>query len=293
MKKQLLIIILLLPILIAGCSSKQDSVTTLEPEGTTEVVVTPEPTPEPTPKPTLEPTPTPDPYTYEDELALTYGYTNNRSEASLHNMELAIEKVDGYKIMPGEVFSFNDTVGPTTEVNGYEKAEVFASYPDDEVFQPGGGVNIVASTLYCSALYGALDPVERHQHYYWLNADSFLKWGYDAYVCNDGVDDVYDMKISNPFDAPVLIKAYIDYDSQKLYVGLYGTNPEGLVGKPHHSLTSYYLPGFDWVCDRFTNDMARDIYDNNGFVRTDDLHEFDFGPDGDIYYHRHPLDYVW
>lgn len=291
-RKAAVAMVLLAAMLLGGCGNQKVDP---EPAMTEAPAATPSPTPEPTPtpSPTPEPTPTPDPYTYEDEIASVYGYLNNRSEASLHNIELIVEKLDGTKIQPGEVFSFNEAVGPTTAENGFEEAEVYASYPDDEVYREGGGASLVASVIYCSALYGALTPVERTQHYYWINADSYLRWGCDAYVCNDGVNDVYDMKISNPFPTAVMLKLRMDRDEEKLWVDIFGANPDGVYGVPKHNLTSYYLEAADWVCDRFINKMSRDVYNNAGWLRTDDLNEFDFGIDGDVYYHRHPNDYVW
>lgn len=252
---------------------------------------TPAQTPEPTPAPTPEPTQ--DPYSYDDLIASVYGYTNNRSDESLFNIDLICEKIDGLKIMPGEVFSFNETVGKTTEDNGFKLAEVYASYKDEEVYQYGGGASLVASTLYCAGLYGVLTPVERYQHHFYLTANGYLQWGSDAYVCNDGQNDTVDMKIKNAFSCPVMIKAWNDRDSEKIHVEIYGTNPDKLRGEPRHSLTSYYLQGADWVNDRFSNEETRVVYDSQGILREDDLHEFDKGPDGDIYYYRHLQDYVW
>ena len=300
MMKRTIPVILILCVILSACGSGRK--TTDTPINKTDVQATeavatpaptPEPTPAPTPSPTPEPTPTPDPYSYDDLLASVYGYTNNRSEDSMYNIELACSKLDGLKIMPGETFSFNDAVGPTTEENGFRKAEVYASYEEDEVYQYGGGASLVASTLYCAGLYGVLNPAERYQHYYWLNASGFLRWGSDAYVCSDGENETVDMKLTNPYSYPVLIKAYNEPAEEKIFVELYGTNPDGLYGTPVHDLTSYYLQGADWVCDRFTNHETRDVFNSQGRVRTDDLHEFDRAYDGDEYYHRHPHDYVW
>ena len=40
----------------------------------------------------------------------------------MHNINLAISKLDGIKVAPGEVFSFNDTIGPREEKDGYKEA---------------------------------------------------------------------------------------------------------------------------------------------------------------------------
>lgn len=259
---------------------------------------TPEPTPEPDPLSTPEPSPTPDLNTYDDTIASVYSHTDGSDESRMNNIKIALQKIDGVKIMPGETFSFNDTVGPTTGENGYKTAQIYndrGRYPDDEVFELGGGVNQVASTLYCASLYGVLDPVERYPHYYWLTGDGYLKRGRDAYVCNNGEDETKDLKIKNSFSDPVMIKAWLDDSSDKLYVEIRGTNPDNLRAEPFYDTISHYLSGFPSVCCTYETRNFRNVSDKNGKVRTDNLN-FDYNGDGNPdydMYHWHESDYVW
>ena len=252
-------------------------------------------TPEPTPEPTVEPTE--DPYTYDDMYSSIYSHTDYSDEARLENIQRAVKAIDGVIIMPGETFSFNDTVGSTAD---YNLAAVYdGTYPEDEVYMVGGGTSLVASTLYCSCLYGCMDPVERYPHHFWLTSNGYLKRGSDAYVCNNGTDDTYDMKFKNPFDTPVKIKAYLDDGSDKLYVELWGTNEEGWHAQPYFDNNSLYLSGeYSYVCNRYWVKNFRTVYNNEGIVREDDLN-FDYNGNGvidqdeyDVYW-WHDRDLVW
>ena len=65
------------------------------------------------------------------------------SDAGLHNIELAVGALNGLALEPGELFSFNDTVGPRTRAEGYRGA-----LNGRGVMVTGGGVAQVASTVY-------------------------------------------------------------------------------------------------------------------------------------------------
>ena len=85
---------------------------------------------------------------------------SNKSRAT--NIELACEAINGKVLMPGEVFSFNGTVGNTTAAKGYMLA---GAYSAGELVQNyGGGVCQVSSTIYNVALYANLEIVERYNH---------------------------------------------------------------------------------------------------------------------------------
>ena len=49
-----------------------------------------------------------------------------RYQARTFNLRLAASKLDGYVLLPGETFDFNDVVGPRDEANGYKVAPVIA-----------------------------------------------------------------------------------------------------------------------------------------------------------------------
>src|SRR5690606_11135000 len=66
------------------------------------------------------------------------------------NIELAAGKINGYILLPGDVFSMNEAIGPRTEENGYMDAPVILN--GEIVEGIGGGVCQVTTTLYNAVL---------------------------------------------------------------------------------------------------------------------------------------------
>ncbi|GEM82032.1 vancomycin B-type resistance protein vanW [Meiothermus hypogaeus NBRC 106114] len=82
----------------------------------------------------------------------------------VHNIRLASSRFDGVQIPPGTVFSFNRALGPVTPATGYQKAWVIRG--DQTVWDVGGGVCQVCTTLFRAAYFSSLPIVERHPHSY-------------------------------------------------------------------------------------------------------------------------------
>lgn len=82
----------------------------------------------------------------------------------VHNIHLASSKFNGLQIPPGVVFSFNRALGPVTPATGYQKAWVIRG--DQTVWEVGGGVCQVCTTLFRAAYFSGLPIVERHPHSY-------------------------------------------------------------------------------------------------------------------------------
>lgn len=81
----------------------------------------------------------------------------------VHNISLAIGKINGTIIKKGETFSFNDTVGPMGEQQGFKEAIGFDSN-GKKIKMFGGGMCQISSTIYNAALIANLEIVERHPH---------------------------------------------------------------------------------------------------------------------------------
>ncbi len=132
------------------------------------------------------------------------------------NLKLASKKVDGTIVYPGQVFSFNDTVGPRTAERGYKPAPVFigADKTEDGI---GGGICQVATTIYNAALYCNFDIVERYQHsqkvaYCPLGRDAAIYWRSE------------DVKFKNTSKYPVKIRMYCS--DGKLTCKIFTTGPK-------------------------------------------------------------------
>jgi len=114
------------------------------------------------------------------------------------NLKLATEKINGTVVMPGEVFSYNETVGKRTVQAGYEYANGFAG--GKVVKMIGGGICQVSSTLYNTVLYANLDIIERYNHMF---KTDYVEPGKDATVVYGSLD----FKFKNTRTNPIMIKA--------------------------------------------------------------------------------------
>lgn len=114
------------------------------------------------------------------------------------NLKIAVSKINGKVIMPGETFSYNKTLGKRTSEAGYKEA---AGYAGGKVVPMiGGGICQISSTLYDAVVYANLDIVERHNHMF---KTSYVGAGKDATVVYGSLD----FKFKNNRNYPITIKA--------------------------------------------------------------------------------------
>lgn len=124
----------------------------------------------------------------------------DRTPNQIHNVALATRSINGRWIRPGDVFSFNRTVGSWSSDTGYRRAPV--SYDGELVPSWGGGVCQASSTLYNAGMLAGLTPVERHRHR-WLS--HYVPPGRDAAVAYSNID----LKLRNPFSFPVRLEGAV------------------------------------------------------------------------------------
>ena len=117
-------------------------------------------------------------------------------EARTYNLRQAASRLDGTVLLPGEVFDFNDKVGPRDEAHGYRVAPVIAQ--GELVDGIGGGTCQISGTLYGAAFFAGLDIVERYPH---SRPSYYIKLGLDATV----VYPTINFRFRNPFDFPVVL----------------------------------------------------------------------------------------
>jgi vancomycin resistance protein YoaR len=116
------------------------------------------------------------------------------------NISRAAAAVDGTVLMPGEVVSFNQIVGPRSSDNGFGPAGEI--YRGEMRMGIGGGTCQVASTLHAAVYLGGLDVVERSPH---SRPSGYIPMGLDATVVYPHVD----LKLRNPFPFPVVVRAVV------------------------------------------------------------------------------------
>ena len=138
----------------------------------------------------------------EQKVALrttvTTAISRDSSEKRNHNISLSFSRFNGMILKPGQVFSFNDVVGPRTERAGFQEAMEYAY--GDLVIGIGGGVCQASTTLYQAAVTAGLTIGKRYPHsgpvdYTQLGQDAtvYMHGGYeiDFTFRNTSSDNIY------------------------------------------------------------------------------------------------------
>lgn len=135
---------------------------------------------------------------FPDKLAtFTTRYDPSNLNRS-NNISISAEKINGTIIMPGETFSYNQTVGERTIAEGYKEA---GAYAGGRVVQDvGGGICQTSSTLYNAILLANLEIVDRSNHQF---LTSYVSAGRDATVSWGAID----FKFKNTRTYPIKIEA--------------------------------------------------------------------------------------
>ena len=148
-------------------------------------------------------------------ILVTYTtYFNSSNSNRSKNIKVAAQKINGKLLKPGEVFSFNNVVGPRTKKNGFKEAIEIVN--NEFVTGVGGGVCQVSSTLYNSVLFTGLKIIDRKNHSRPVN---YVPLGRGATVYYGLID----FKFKNNFSNPIMIMAKV-VDNQ-LTITLLGTDP--------------------------------------------------------------------
>ena len=158
------------------------------------------------------------------------------------NVKLSAQACNGVVLMPGEVFSYNNTTGSRTADKGYLGAPVYSGGASVEGI--GGGICQTSSTIYYAVLHTTLEIVERHAHMY---AVGYVPDGMDATVWYG----TSDFRFKNNTDYPVKIvtQSYDKNGVRYLNVKIYGTNEDGRYAVPDNSVFDVVQPTTQYKAD--------------------------------------------
>ncbi len=135
----------------------------------------------------------------------------------IYNVNLTAQKINGVLIPPGDIFSFNKTVGDISAATGFKQAYVIKE--GRTVLDDGGGVCQDSTTLFRAVLNAGLPVVARTAHAYRVGYyEQGFPPGLDATVFYPTVD----FQFKNDTPGHILIQAYTS--GLTLYVNLYGTS---------------------------------------------------------------------
>lgn len=156
-------------------------------------------------------------------------YTSTAERAS--NVTLTAQRINGYILMPGDVFSYDKTIGRRTAANGYKTAGVYVGNKVESGI--GGGICQTSSTLYSAALYANLEIVSRTSHSLPV---SYVPAGQDATIAEGYID----LKLKNNTEYPVKIVAAVN--DRKITCSILGVKIPGQTVELVHSTVSTSEP---------------------------------------------------
>jgi vancomycin resistance protein YoaR len=127
-------------------------------------------------------------------------YFNSGNKQRSNNILLAAQAINNYVVFPGEVFSFNKTVGKRTKAKGYQIAPIIVRGEMSEDI--GGGICQVSSTLFNAVDRSGLKILERFSH---SKRVPYVPPGRDATVSWYGPD----FSFKNTYNQPILLRTKV------------------------------------------------------------------------------------
>jgi vancomycin resistance protein YoaR len=128
------------------------------------------------------------------------------------NLRIAASKVTGDLVLPGEVFSLTDALGPVTAEAGFNEATVIVN--GEHVPGIGGGLSQMATTSYNAGFFAGFEDVEHQPHSEWF---SRYPEGREATLFIGSID----MKFRNTSPYGALLQSWVA--DGRLHVRIWGT----------------------------------------------------------------------
>jgi vancomycin resistance protein YoaR len=182
----------------------------------------------------------------------TYMTSYSGTADRIHNLQLAIDLLDGTRLRPGETFSMNEVVGPRTEERGFRLAPTILDGEYEDTF--GGGVSQVATTLFNVAWEAGLKITARTAHSLYI---SRYPLGRDATVSYPEID----LRFVNDTDGWL----YVDgsYDGSAISIRLLGVADDRRVVSEASALEEVAPPEVERVRDR-TLFVGEELIEDDG-----------------------------
>lgn len=134
----------------------------------------------------------------------------------IHNIKNGTKKLNGLLIKPGEIFSLNEALGKIGPEEGYLPGLVIKK--GKTVFEYGGGLCQIATTMFRAAIYSGFPIIERKPHAF--RVPYYEPAGMDATI----YQPYSDLRFENNTPAYLLIQGYIE--GTKHFFEFYGTSDQ-------------------------------------------------------------------
>ncbi|MFF0445304.1 VanW family protein [Streptomyces sp. NPDC004609] len=133
------------------------------------------------------------------------------------NIGRAADLINGSLVMPGETWSFNDTVGERTKENGFVDGIIILN--DKYTKAAGGGVSTVATAMFNAVFFAGVKPVEYGAHSFYIERypegrEATVAWGsLDLKFANDSGNAIYILADSTDTSVTVTFLGTKKYDA--------------------------------------------------------------------------------
>jgi len=235
-------------------------------------------------------TPLPPPITAADlpslginRLLATGVSSFSKSEAyRITNIVAGANRVHGVLIPPGDLFSFNASLGAVDASNGFVPGYAIINNRTQKEW--GGGLCQVSTTLFRAAFMAGLPITERHEHQFRISWYEELGEppGYDAAIFTGASD----LQFVNDTGGWLLTQAWADLKQQRLYLALYGAKAPRQVTMSHRITSQTPAPSkpvtiqdptlpagtykqSDWARPGLTTIIYRTVKENGLLLRQD------------------------
>lgn len=190
----------------------------------------------------------------------------------VQNIGQAAKYVNGTLLLPGDVFSMNDTIKERTVENGYTKGFVIGDHGVLKMDE-GGGVSTATTAVYNAAWFAGLEFIQHRAHSIYIpryepGREATVSWG------------DFDMKFRNNTDHGIFITTSME--DEAVTVTMYGTKVWDDIGSKFGKWTdrvpyeTIYSSGPDCHgqdgIDGFQIDVDRTFYTGDKLIKTERYH---------------------
>lgn len=170
----------------------------------------------------------------------------NSAGYRITNINTGSGLLHGAVVMPGEMFSFNEYLGPIEYDRGFIDGLVIIDDSTEDAI--GGGICQVSTTMFRAAFWAGLPILERHKHLYRVRyyEQGGYPIGFDASIWQPSLD----VKFMNDTDGAIMVRTLFDRRRQSLRFELWGKPTGRTVEVSDHQLTDWVdSPADQWVID--------------------------------------------
>ncbi|MGW1011564.1 VanW family protein [Streptomyces termitum] len=181
------------------------------------------------------------------------------------NIGRAAELINGSVVQPGQIWSFNRTVGERTPENGFVDGTMILDGRYQEA--AGGGVSAVATTVFNAVFFAGLEPVEYGAHSFYIERypagrEATVAWGsLDQRFRNNTDKPVYIAASATDTSVTITFYGTKKYDSVEAVAGprTHLTQPKKIKGSGEQCVPQAPLQGFDISVDRVFKNAGQEV----------------------------------